>query len=67
MTYHPSSITPWVVNLGLQNAFLVAAFAGLAQVLSFLIFIKYGRRLREASAGRYQKYVQEMRAAGLVH
>ena len=53
--------------MGLQNAFIVGAFAGLAQTLLFLIFVKYGRRLREASAGRYLRYVQEMKAAGLVH
>ena len=44
------SITPWVTNMGLQDAFIVAAFAGLAQVLSFLVFVKYGRRLRERQA-----------------
>ena len=61
------SITPWVTNMGLQNAFIVAAFAGLAQVLSFLVFVKYGRGLREASREKYRVYVGEMKAAGLVH
>ena len=61
------SITPWITNMGLRNAFVVGAFAGLAQVLSFLVLIKYGRGLRQASAGRYELYVQEMRAAGLIH
>ena len=53
--------------MGLQNAFIVAAFAGLAQVLSFLIMVKYGRSLRRASSKRYRLYVEEMKAAGLVH
>ena len=61
------SLTPWVTNMGLQNAFIVAAFAGLAQILSFLIMIKYGRSLRQASAGKYRRYTAEMKAAGLVH
>lgn len=61
------SITPWVTNMGLQNAFVVAAFAGLAQVLSFLVFVKYGRGLREASRERYGVYVREMNAAGLFY
>lgn len=61
------SITPWVTNMGLQNAFVVGAFAGLAQVLSFLILVKYGRSLRQASAEKYQLYVEEMKAADLVH
>ena len=60
-------LTPWVSNMGLQSAFLVAAFAGLAQVLSFLIFVRYGRRSRQASEKRYHSYVEEMKAAGLVH
>ena len=53
--------------MGLQNAFLVAAFAGLAQTLSFLVFVRYGRRFRQASEKRYYLYVEEMKAAGLVH
>lgn len=61
------SLTPWVTNMGLQDAFIVAAFAGLAQVLSFLVMIKYGRSLRQASAGKYRRYTEEMKAAGLVH
>ena len=53
--------------MGLQNAFVLAAFAGLAQVLTFLIFVKYGYKMRKASVGRYLRYVEEMRGAGLVH
>ncbi|KAL9039840.1 MAG: hypothetical protein Q9214_004712 [Letrouitia sp. 1 TL-2023] len=60
-------ITPWVTGMGLQNAFIVAAFVGLAQTLSFLLFVRYGRHLREISVSRYRKYVQEMAAAGLIH
>ena len=60
-------ITPWVTQMGLQNAFIVAAFAGLAQVLTVLFFIRYGRNMRQKSVCRYQRYMQEMTAAGLVH
>ena len=52
--------------MGLQNAFIVAAFAGLAQVLTFLIFVKYGKRLRKASTRRYLRYVREISDAGLI-
>ena len=61
------SITPWVTRMGLQNAFVVAAFAGLVQTLSFLVFIRYGQILRRRSVDRYRRYVKEMAAAGLVH
>ncbi|KAF6240619.1 hypothetical protein HO173_001290 [Letharia columbiana] len=60
-------ITPWVARMGLQNAFIVAAFAGLAQVLTVFFFIRYGQSMRQGSVGRYQHYREEMMAAGLSH
>ncbi|KAK6373569.1 hypothetical protein LTS17_008061 [Exophiala oligosperma] len=60
-------VTPWVVNMGYQNAFLVAAFAGLAQVLTFLIFIKWGAQMRAASAERYRKEVEAAEKLGYGH
>ncbi|KAL8813188.1 MAG: hypothetical protein Q9200_000455 [Gallowayella weberi] len=59
-------LTPWVKNLGLQDAFVVAAMAGLAQTMCFLIFVCYGRDLREATAKLYQRYADEMGAADVV-
>lgn len=53
--------------MGLQNAFIVAAFAGLAQVLTVFFFIQYGPNMRLASVGRYQHHREKMVAAGLVH
>lgn len=61
------SITPWVTQMGLQNAFIVAAFTGLAQVLTVFFFIRYGQKMRQASVGRYQHYREKMMAAGLIH
>jgi MFS family permease len=60
-------ITPWIAGMGLQNAFILAAFAGLAQCLTFLIMVKWGKKLRSKSAGKYAKYVQKMAESGLVH
>lgn len=60
-------ITPWVTNMGLQNAFLVAAFAGLAQCATFLIFVKWGKNLRRDSGPRYKKYVDKMASQGMIH
>jgi hypothetical protein len=60
-------ITPWVDNMGLQNAFITAAFAGLAQCLTFLLMVKYGKRLRQMSMKRYAKYVEQMAAVGMIH
>jgi hypothetical protein len=53
--------------MGFQNAFTVAAFAGLAHVLTFLIFVKWGKQLRKASVRRYYRYMKEMAAGGLMH
>ena len=50
-----------------QNCFIVAAAAGIVQILSFLIFVKYGKMFRRNSTQRYFKYVKEMAKAGLVH
>lgn len=56
-----------MTNLGYQNAFIVAAFAGLAQCLTFLIFVKWGKKWRAASTQRFLKYVKETQEAGLAH
>jgi hypothetical protein len=60
-------ITPWVTNMGLQNAFILAAFAGLAQVCTIFPMIKWGRKLREISRPRYYKYVKESVDMGISH
>lgn len=60
-------ITPWVENMGLQNAFVVAACAGIAQCASFLLFVKWGKGLRRRSGRRYVKYVEQMASGGVVH
>lgn len=64
---HIRRITPWVTNMGYQNAFLVAAFVAMAQISTFLVFIKWGRGLRKASVNRYLKYVKEIEDNGLAH
>ena len=53
--------------MGFQNAFIVAAFAGLAQVLTVFIFIRYGQNVRGASVKKYQHYRKEMIDAVLIH
>jgi hypothetical protein len=58
-------ITPWVTNMGLQNAFILAACVGLAQVLTFLPVVKYGKGWRAASRERYYRYVAEGAKLGL--
>ncbi|CAI6097655.1 unnamed protein product [Clonostachys chloroleuca] len=60
-------ITPWVMNLGYRNAFLVAAFTALAQTAMFLVFIKWGRQIRKAGVSKYLKYVQQVKDDGLLH
>ncbi|TDZ35036.1 putative MFS-type transporter [Colletotrichum spinosum] len=51
-------ITPWVTNMGWQDAFLVAAFAALAQIALFWVMVKRGRHIRQASVDSYWRYRQ---------
>ncbi|KIV92420.1 hypothetical protein PV10_03720 [Exophiala mesophila] len=60
-------VTPWMTNMGYQNAFILAAFVAMAQICLFFVFIKYGKSLRKASIPRYWKYVNQLQAEGLVH
>jgi hypothetical protein len=53
--------------MGYQNAFLVAGFIGMAQVLTFLIPVKWGKKWRAASAKKYYIYVADLADAGLSH
>jgi len=60
-------VTPWVTNMGYQNAFILAAFAGLAQVLTFLAVVKWGKSWRTATKNRYYKFVKESEHIGISH
>ncbi|KAH8654966.1 major facilitator superfamily domain-containing protein [Tricladium varicosporioides] len=60
-------ITPWVRNTGLRNCFVAAAFISLAQSLVFLLFVKWGKRMRIASKDRYWKMVNESATMGCSH
>lgn len=60
-------VTPWVENMGLQNAFIVAAVAAALQCATVLIMIYYGKSLRRKSAARYAGYVESMAASGMAH
>ncbi|RSL87237.1 hypothetical protein CDV31_016287 [Fusarium ambrosium] len=57
-------ITPWIDNMGLQNAFILLAFAALVQLALFLPMIKWGYTLRKSSVKTYWKYVQQIEIEG---
>lgn len=60
-------ITPWLTNLGYRNTYISVACIGFAFNMSFLVMAKYGRRLREMTAGRYWRDVADAEAKGLTH
>lgn len=60
-------VTPWVLEMGYQNASLVAAFVGMTQVFMFLIFIRWGKNFRAQSTRRFDKYVADMQSDGTNH
>jgi len=60
-------VTPWVTNMGYQNAFILAAFAGLAQVCTFFAVVRWGKGWRASSKDRYYRYVKESEVLGVNH
>jgi hypothetical protein len=60
-------VTPWVLNMGYQNSFLLGAGAAVLQVSLFLIFIKWGPAIRAASAERYRNEVERAERLGIAH
>lgn len=57
-------ITPWVENMGRQNAFITAACIGLAISLLFLVMVRWGKRVRAGSGAVYWKMVEQSRSRG---
>jgi MFS family permease len=51
------AITPWWTMQGLQNCFITAAMVSIACTFTFLIMIKYGKRIRRWSAPAYREYM----------
>lgn len=58
-------VTHWVTNMGYQNAFILAAFAGLAQVSTFLAVVKWGKSWRSMTKQRYYRFVKESQSLGV--
>ncbi|TGO39040.1 hypothetical protein BHYA_0062g00450 [Botrytis hyacinthi] len=61
------SITPCILNTDYQNTFVAAAFISLAQVLVFLIFVKWGKGWRAGSKERHWTMVEDSAKRGLAH
>ncbi|EWZ28607.1 hypothetical protein FOXG_15145 [Fusarium oxysporum f. sp. lycopersici 4287] len=53
-------ITPWYVNMGLQDCFIMAGLLSLGCTSTFLLMIWKGKSLRRKAAPRYWQYVQNM-------
>jgi hypothetical protein len=53
-------ITPWVMDLGLRDAFVVASCVAAAQCLTFLLFVRYGKGLRMRTAQMYEQFADEL-------
>jgi high-affinity Fe2+/Pb2+ permease len=46
-------ITPWVMDLGLRDTFVIASCVAVAQCLTFVLFLRYGKQLRVRTAQIY--------------
>jgi hypothetical protein len=51
------AITPWIDNQGLTKTFVAVGMISLATMLTFLIMVWCGKRLRKFSAPRYYRYI----------
>ncbi|KAL4886448.1 major facilitator superfamily domain-containing protein [Aspergillus karnatakaensis] len=60
-------ITPWIENMGLRDAFVVAAVAGFVQVATFGLAVRYGKGFRRSSVPRYERHMKDLRRDGAVH
>lgn len=50
------AITPWIAAVGIGNFFLTFSMLALASILSTIIFLKWGKKMRYMSAPRYARY-----------
>ncbi|KIX08469.1 uncharacterized protein Z518_03125 [Rhinocladiella mackenziei CBS 650.93] len=57
-------ITPWIMNMGVQNCFISAAFVGMAASSCFLIMIVWGKKFRERSRVSYWNLVSKQMSKG---
>lgn len=60
-------ITPWLDDMGYRNTYVMAAVLGFVWNASIFIMTKYGKKMREMSAGRYWEDVAKAHAKGLSH
>lgn len=60
-------ITPWILNMGVRNCFITAAFISLACNASFFIVILYGKTWRTNTKESYWKYVKIAVDKGMAH
>lgn len=56
------AIGPWLAALGYRNTYLSVAVIGFVWNASLFVLVKWGRRLREATAARYWSDVERARA-----
>lgn len=52
-------VTPWVTNQGIQNTYIALGFIGMAFWAMPLVFIVYGKKLRQSSAAAYWALVEK--------
>ncbi|KAG5358613.1 putative MFS-type transporter [Yarrowia sp. B02] len=60
-------ITPWLTNQGYGKTFGEAAGVCAGCALIFLVFVAYGKKLREKTKDRYWRLVQESIDNGIAH
>ena len=60
-------ITPWVTNMGLRNAYILAACLCFVHIASFFVMVGYGKAFRVRSVNSYWTYCEQLQKSGLMH
>lgn len=61
------AITPWLDAMGYRNTYITVAVIGFVWNASLFGMVRWGRKMREATANRYWRDVQKAREKGLSH
>ncbi|KUI63316.1 hypothetical protein VM1G_11063 [Cytospora mali] len=61
------AITPWLEAMGYRNTYITVAVLGFVWNSSLFGMVRWGRKMREATAERYWRDVQKAREKGLNH
>jgi hypothetical protein len=67
LTVRQFSITPWITNMGLQEAYVSCGCISLAATSVYLFMIAKGKKFRAHSSPKYRHMLGDALSKGIVH